>query len=263
MKLFRASAPLTALLSCLFFTSNAHAMDFFGNINEAIPSSWFAGVGLATGKANITGNNPQYAASGIPDFPDDMYVFTSSHNPTLTAFSLLGGYQWQRNTDWLPAYSLALNYVNSLSSIKKSGIIYQNSLPDSGNFTFNYKISTQLLMLKFKADIYRFSQFMPFVSVGAGMAFNKASDYSTSPIPGQTAMVQEDGFASRTTTQFAKSIGAGIDWAISNKLQATLDYEYTTYGNVETGTGATALANNHLTQKLTSNTVGLQLAYFF
>lgn len=247
----------------LLFANNAHAMNFFGNMNDSIPSGWFAGFGLATGQANITGNNPQYASSGIPDFPDDMYVFTSSQHPTLTTFSLLGGYQWQRNADWLPAYSLSLNHMNSLSNAKINGVIYQNSLPDAGNFSFNYKISTQLLMLKLKADIYRFHQFMPFVSVGGGMAFNKASDYSTSPIPGQTAMVQEDGFASRTTTQFAKSIGAGVDWAITNKLQATLGYEYTSYGDVETGTGTTALANNHLTQKLTSNAFGLQLAYFF
>jgi opacity protein-like surface antigen len=258
-KIRKTFSPLLASLSLLVLSvSTAQALSLS---NTAIPpSGWFAGAGIAGVNPSVK-NNTLFASSGMPEFPDDMYV-THYKQKTLVSPSLIGGYQWQRCTTWLPAYSASLNYTY-LPNTTLDGVIYQNSLADAKNFTFKYNTSEQTLMLKLKADLYRYYQFMPYVSVGAGFSRNRVNNYSDTPIPGETIQEREDAFGSATNTQFAKSIGAGVDFWLGQKVQASLGYEYTNYGDIKTSYGSAALANNRLTNKVSSNAVGLQVVYFF
>lgn len=222
-----------------------------------LPRGWF--VGLGVGWLNPTNTNSvNFASSGMPGFPDDRYVANSAGDAA--SYSIIGGYQWLRDTAWFPAISLALSYTGATPSI--TGVIYQNDLPDAKNFVFKYEVSQQLPMATLKVDLYNWRIFMPYVSVGIGAAMNKVRNYADTPIPGETVQRRRYGFNSATNTNFASSVGAGLDYWISHKVQLSVGYQFTSSGSISTGFGNGSLAANRLTNKLRTNSVGLQALYF-
>lgn len=234
----------------------AHAPMILSN-NPVPPQGWFGGFGV--GWTSPTGTDAtNFATSGMAGFPDDKYVGNGGNDAV--SWSILGGYQWQRDAQWFPALSLGVGYTRASPSI--NGVIYVNSMDEAKNFTYKYHVTQQLPMVTFKADLWRWKRFMPYVSVGAGMAINQVHNYSDAPIPGATLWKRGYGFTSTTNTQFANSIGAGVDYWIANKAQLSLGYQYTSSGTVHTGYGEGVLSSNQLSNKLNSNSVSLQAVYF-
>lgn len=224
---------------------------------SAAPHGWF--VGAAVGMVDPAGTDAtNYATSGMPGFPDDKYVGNGGDNSVF--WSVVGGYQWQRDAEWLPAFSLGFAYTRTVPKI--NGVIYVNGLSDAKNFTYKYDVTQQLPMATFKLDLYDWNHFMPYISAGAGAAINTVQNYSDEPIPGATLWNRGYGFTSSRTTNFAGSIGAGIDYWIANKTQLSLGYQYTSAGTVTTGYGEGVLSSNQLSSKLNTNSVGLQAVYF-
>lgn len=220
---------------------------------------WF--VGLGAGWMSPFGTDSvNFASSGMPGFPDDRY--SSEGSESAGQYSVLAGYQWRRDVEWLPAYSLALQYTYT-DSASINGFIFVNDLPDSKNFTYKYDISQHLLMAKAKLDLYRWKQLMPYVSAGAGVAINNAHSYSDRPIPGATLMQRRYGFTSGSQSQFAGSFGAGLDYGFNDRAQLSLGYELSYYGNANTGNGLGVLSANNLENTFNSNAVVLQGIYFF
>lgn len=225
--------------------------------NPVPPQGWFGGFGV--GWTNPTGTDAtNFATSGMAGFPDDKYVGNGGNDAV--SWSILGGYQWQRDAEWFPALSLGVGYTRVSPSI--NGVIYVNSMDEAKNFTYKYHVTQQLPMVTFKADLWRWKRLMPYVSVGAGMAINQVHNYSDAPIPGATLWKRGYGFTSTTNTQFAGSAGAGIDCWIANRAQVSLGYQYTSSGTVHTGYGEGVLSSNQLSNKLNSNSVNLQAVYF-
>jgi opacity protein-like surface antigen len=221
------------------------------------PGGWFVGAGL--GWIAPTGiNSTNFASSGMPGFPDDRYV--ANQGDDALSFSLLAGYQWQRPTLWFPAYNLSLGYTQNTPSVK--GVIYQNSLADAMNFEYKYNVLQRLLMATLKLDLYQWNHFMPYASVGAGVAINKTQYYADWPIPGATVQQRRYGFTSSTTTEFAGSIGAGLDYWIRDYAQLSFGYQFTSSQNVKTGYGQGSLSANQLTSKMGTNYLGIQAIYF-
>lgn len=231
----------------------AHA----STVNSVPPHGWFAGFGEGVTIPSGT-DAVNFATSGMPGFPDDKYV--SHGGDDAFAWSINGGYQWQRDAEWFPAMSLGLSYTRTIPGVK--GVIYVNSLEDAKNFTYKYDVTQQLPMLTFKVDLCSWKQLMPYISVGAGLAINQVHNYSDAPIPGATLWKRGYGFNSSQSTHFANSIGAGIDYWIANKAQLSLGYQYTSTGTINTGYGEGVLASNQLTNKLNTSSVGLQTIFF-
>jgi opacity protein-like surface antigen len=221
-------------------------------------NKWF--VGLGAGWMSPFGTNATlFAPSGMPGFPDDRYAGEGSKGAG--QYSIFAGYQWRRPTEWLPAYSLSLQYTYTASA-SVNGFIYVNNLPDSRNFTYKYDVSQQLPMAKLKLDLYRWNQFMPYISGAAGVAFNRGHNYSDAPIPGETLMLRRYGFNAATQTEFAGTFGAGLDYWLNDRGQLSLGYELSYYGNASTGNGQGVLSASHLGNKLNANAVILQGSYF-
>lgn len=248
--LFMASA-----IACLsfYFISPVQAEDEDGPL-----SHWFLGLGAGV-VSPLINHRINFANSGMPGFPDDKYVTNDwTRSPS---FSLTGGYQWQFANDWLTAISLGLEYNYSQPQLK--GDIYVNALDDAKNFRYQYTIKQQLIQLKLKLNLFTWYEFMPFLSLGAGAAINDVDNYSESPISGATSFDKRYAFTAATTTQFASSIGIGVDYWFKENMAMTAGYYYTSTGNVRTGPGEGVLSGNHLTNKLALNSLELQVLYFF
>ncbi|MBN9228679.1 MULTISPECIES: SPOR domain-containing protein [Legionella] len=220
---------------------------------------WFIGVG--GGWMDPFGTNTDnFATSGMPGFPDDRYASKSSGSAGQISGFL--GYQWRRPALWLPATSLSFEYTYTFP-LSIDGHIFVNDLPDTDNFTYKYDISQQLFMAKLKLDVYQWKQFMPYISGGIGAVLNRASNYSDSPIPGATLMNRRYGFTSATTTQFAGTFGAGLDYWLNYNSQISVGYELAYYGKAKTGYGEGTLSNDRLENNLNSNAVVVKGTYFF
>ncbi|MBX3709797.1 MAG: outer membrane beta-barrel protein [Gammaproteobacteria bacterium] len=245
------------IVGCLIFLSIFCISDVYAR-QALLLSGWFAGVGAGAAFPSVS-HRTDFACSGMPGFPDDKYVANNAKNSL--ELLLTGGYQWQRDQDWLPAYSLGLQYAYAQPRVK--GVIYVNNLPDTRNFNYRYDVDQHLIMLNFKADIYRWNELMPFLAAGVGVAINNMNNYSDSPIAGETIWNRRYGFTSGHTTQFAESIGAGLDYWLADNLQASLGYQYACTGNVRSGHGEGSLSADRLTNQLSLSSVDLQLVYFF
>lgn len=220
---------------------------------------WF--IGLGGGWMSPFGTNAtNFAPSGMPDFPDDRYSNNNSDSTGQISGSI--GYQWQRPSVWLPVASLSFEYTYTFP-VSINGDIYVNNLADAKNFTYKYDISQQLPMAKLKLDLYQWKQFMPYISGGLGVALNRVTNYSDSPIPGATVMGRRYGFNSTTTTQFAGSFGAGLDYWLNYNSQISVGYELAYYGKARTGYGQGTLSNNFLESNINSNAVVVKGIYLF
>ena len=223
------------------------------------PMGWFVGAELGWAGPELSDSNNNYAPSGMPGFPYDRYDARRIENNL--EYSIMAGYQWRRNANFIPAYSLALSY-GGFSKSSLHGVIFENNLLDSKNFEYKFNVWQQLAMLKLKVDLYRWRSFMPYVSAGAGAAFNHVSGYEQWPIPGATLQHKRFGFSSSTTTQFAGVVGAGLDYWINSYAQLSLGYQFTSTGTIRTGFGQSVLGSSRLSNKLYTNSVGLQGVYF-
>lgn len=225
--------------------------------------NWFASLGAGATFLNVDSN--QSISSG-PGWPNDIM-----HNKDVDGaglFVLNGGYQWAQNTIWLPFYSLGLSYTYAFPA-KVNGQVEQYSLPEFTNYNYQYKIQTRTFLAQFKADLYQWHHFMPFLLAGAGVSLNNAGYYTEQPLSGVTPRVSP-GFSRQTNTYFSYAFGAGLDYILQKNLWMSLMYQYNNLGQAQTGPGAntttltdTNYDTDNLKTHVRSNAVILSVTYLF
>lgn len=238
---------------CLLFLSNT----------ALAQGRWFIGAGGGATFLDVKSNH--FISTG-PDWPNDKMHNTVVDSAPL--FVLNGGYQWIHNSLWFPFYSLALNYMYGFPA-KVNGQVEQYSLPEFTNYDYQYRIKTQTFLAQFKADLYQWYRCMPFLLAGAGVSLNTAGSYTEQAHMNVTPRVSP-GFSTDTNTYFSYAFGAGFDYVIQKNIWASLMYQYTNLGSVQTGTGAntrnltdTDYSTDRLNTNLRSNAVILSVTYLF
>ncbi len=225
--------------------------------------NWIAGVGAGATFLNVDNNH--FVSSGT-GWPNDKY-----HNTSVDATGLLvlnGGYQWARDSAWLPFYSLAVSYTYGFPA-KVKGKVSQYSLPEFTNYNYQYKIQTQTFLAQIKVDLYQWRSLMPFLLAGAGVSLNNASNYAEQAVPGVTPRINP-GFQGQTSTYFSYVLGAGLDYIVQKNIWVSLTYEYSNLGRAQTGPGEntgiltdTNYAADNLKTNVRSNSVFLSMTYLF
>ena len=221
-----------------------------------LENGWQVGVGAGATIPNLEDNT--HVNIGGPGWPDDKY--TDNDIDAAALFSVFAGYTWQNETQWLPAYSLRLNYLYGLSSDVTSDV-EQFSLPQFENYQAEYKVQSQMLLGVLKVDLYRYKRLSPFISAGLGVAWNRFSDYDEQAFAGITPRISPN-FADKTHTDLAYTLGAGIDYLLTEKFTLSLEYDYGYLGHVKSGDSTKAPGDN-LDSKLSTNLVLLNFIYSF
>lgn len=168
--------------------------------------------------------------------PYNRDVYSTDKNP----HGFLGftfGYRWACETDWLPAYSLGLRYEHVFSA-NVGDTVSQYSPPPSlfVNYNWNVDTSSNVFLLAGKMNIYNYSDFMPYVSAGVGMAFNKVSAYTERRRFDITPRISP-AFGSDNQHEFAYTLGLGFDYQINEQVLVSLGYEFQDLGNISSGFG--------------------------
>jgi opacity protein-like surface antigen len=209
----------------------------------------------------VSGDNFIGTGSG---WPDDHYRHQSiSSDPT---FYFGGGYSWDRQSDWFPRASLELQY-SYVSSVTVKGSIDQYSLPGFTNYSYQYDMQFYNVLGVAKLDIYNWHGFMPFIIGGAGFANYATSNYTESPAAGITPRVSP-GFTPDGGTNFAYSLGLGLDYAWQTDWMFHLEFNHQSLGTINTGKGAdyASLTGNYSNESLkntvSANTYTFGVSYY-
>jgi opacity protein-like surface antigen len=208
-------------------------------------------------------NNRMTAYNGFGDFLPPPYDFDSLSTKTRwgAVAGVGAGYRWQPNTKWLPAYSVGLRYKHYFNT-NLGEKVSQFSLAEFTNY-YNWNVAADLVMVSTKLNIIQIGHFLPFINAGAGLAFNRTSNYYEIPGPDEE-LRDNPGFKNNHTCRFTYSFGAGVDWQVRPQVIVSLDYEFQDLGSLYSGSGVNNFANGSLTSKIyQSNNILLSLTYLF
>ncbi|KTC90489.1 outer membrane beta-barrel protein [Fluoribacter dumoffii] len=214
------------------------------------PLSWFHPFVILTGgvAAAKTGHSQTITREG--DFT--IYQYTSDHshsNRMLWGGSL--GTEIPLASQWDLQLGIGFYRPNDFSG---SGILLQGIDEQSTDeFAYNYKVKTSQLFFEGKLLHSIKEIFHPYVSLGLGAAFNKASDYEVEVPPFLTFTPE---FEDHNTSNFAYSLGLGMDLDLGKHWRLGIGYRYVGLGDADFGRGT--LDDLPFTPTLTSGHLYLQ-----
>lgn len=163
-------------------------------------------------------------------FDSSTYNFESNNTKTAGLLGIFGGAEFTINPLW--ALQLGLGYYQS-SSFTTSGTLSQGSEIPFSKFDYDYTISSRQLLVESKfLTTYR-ERFHPYLSLGLGQSFNKASDYTVN----NSRAPFSPRFGDSTTNTFSYTAGLGVDYDITSNIRLGLGYRFADLGKVGLGNG--------------------------
>lgn len=129
-------------------------------------------------------------------------------------------------------------------------------------FSLDSKVRTTVLMANVAYDIPNRSKFTPYIKAGIGMARHKTTAHIGIE-PNFTIFGIPNGsdYPSGTRNSFAWNVGAGVAYPLSDKLTASLDYQYLDAGKAATATDA--FGDRVEVGKVKSHEISVGLRYDF
>jgi len=211
-------------------------------------------------KPNINSHMTVNNGSGYAP-PYDLDNYSTNENTAASA-ALEAGYRWKHNKSWIPVYAVSVRYQHLFSNDIGDKVM-QYSLPEFTNYTYQWNVVSDIFVLLGKLDLAEWHHFMPYVTGGAGVSFNRVTNYKESAIPPVTPRTSP-GFNDNTVNRFTYQVGAGVDWQVTPKVIASLDYAYQDLGKIISGPGAGSWSSSSLsTSRYHINTVMLGVNYLF
>lgn len=224
------------------------------------PGNWF--ITLSAGEQYPQWNNPIKIDNGS-DLPTpynkDLYS-TKSNSEAVIALGL--GRRWKRDDFWLPSYSVGV-FWQYFFRANLGHTITQNSIPEFTNYTYDWMLTSNLLLASAKLNLFQYGKISPYINGGIGSSFNRTSDYKEMPLPNVTARVSPN-FGNFSTSEFSYNIGAGIDVQVMPHFIASVGYIYQDLGQVSSGPGKGTWSNQSLNPgSYHSNEWLVSLTYLF
>ncbi|KTC96140.1 outer membrane protein [Legionella erythra] len=214
---------------CLFLTSPLLATPDAGFEGRG----WFVRAGLGLGEPDF---NRTMAIDNGSGFPSPLHVdLYSTSKKTATSVNLAAGYNWHRRQIGLPAVSVGLNYQHLFSN-DINGTITQYSLPQFTNYRYTWAVESEVLALFARTNLIQYQRLLPYFEGSIGSAWNTASHYRETPFSGVTPRTSP-WFRNHTSTHFTYSLGAGLDFTLTEKITVSLGYEFRDWGTVTSKSG--------------------------
>lgn len=256
---------LTLLTFCfflfnLFWTSPIWA--FPRIIDFDCSGRWYHTYGV--GATVPLNNHKSDYVNTSPGWPPDFYKQKDVSAAPIFTFGF--GYYLAFTNRFLPYASLGISYTYA-GPYKAHGHIEQYSLPQFRNYSYSYEIQRQTLLMVMKADLINEYAFMPYLTIGLGASFNQARHFEESPLSNVTPRISPN-FHRATNVAFSYTVGLGVDYIVQDNILLSLEYYYGSFGTAHTGDSShhstptsTNSSNDHLNNKLTANTILLNVTF--
>lgn len=232
------------------------------NANTSIHSNsnWIIGGDLGLIFPDVSKN--MMVANGLDHpYPQnyDQYSTNKHNNFMLAGFV---GKRWEHDQWWIPAYLFALRYQHFFSRNIGSTIKQKSELKYE-NYLYNWSLNANVLTLFSKVDLLQYKRAMLYLDGGIGATQNNVGNYNETALPDILPRISP-AFGSRSTGQFAWSIGTGIDVNLSQGFLLSIGYEYQSLGAFNSNYGLSTWSNEQLhLANYNTNTLLLSLNYLF
>lgn len=220
--------------------------------------NWYLSPGVGASILNIT---KEHSLSTGEGWPNDLYT-NHKINKAVPLATISAGYSWPTLHKFVPVLMIGLSYTYYFPTTV-TGTITQYSLPQFENYNYQYKVGRQAVYALFKANLFHYRQFMPYLSLGLGQAFNSISRYNESPIFSNIIPRLSPDFQNHRNAQFSYILSVGIDFMKNQTTWFGLEYRYGYFGDAQSGIGMNGYNSDFLKSKLTDNALGFRLTYFF
>lgn len=191
-----------------------------------------------------------------PEF-ENAYIANTSSN-TLVSGELFLGLQ-------RPLFARAFGQlgftVATTSPARLQGHVWELADENFDNFTYQYRIKNTRVAVKGKLLSEMFSStYLPYLSGSLGVAFNRASQFSMTPLIFE--VIPEAPFQAHTQTAFTYTLGAGLQKSFNHHWQIGIGYEFADWGNSALARSAVQTQNSGLTlSHLYTNQLQFSLSY--
>ncbi|MBV8803107.1 MAG: outer membrane beta-barrel protein [Gammaproteobacteria bacterium] len=211
-------------------------------VSYPLSSAWYIGAGGGASWAHFANNTTVLNGMPVsPPYNQDLFSIQTLKDANV---QLVAGYRWQNKTNFFPCSNIFFQYRSYINN-DISGSIEQFSLPEFTNYNYRMKYSADLLTLNGKFDLIEYERVMPYVSGGAGIIINSLYDYSESPTANVTPRISP-GYTTNNSTHMALTLGAGLDYILTENYWLTLGYEHVFQGSIKSGSGQSTWSNTSL-----------------
>lgn len=241
----------------IFFCSLVHSD---GVILEKPKILWKPIIGVGGGVA-ITANLGQQQSFPIENpLTDERYDYLPGNKvQTQGLFEIFLGAEYSIHQNWRTQVGLAYNQTGTYNN---AGLFVQGADPDSSQqYTYSYQVVLRELLAQTKLMYTYRDKFYPYVLLGLGGSFNKASLFSTNVPPFLTF---SRDYANNTARSFAYKVGLGSDVDIMTNTRIGVAYRFSGFGAISLGSAhidGSAVSGTLSQSNLYVNEVLIQLTY--
>lgn len=228
----------------IFLCSSSNAFAIYKGESLVSGNAWFIGAGGGVYWAKLQDSSTSVSNGSLVPAPFDQDLYTIDNPSANAIFQVNAGYRWQLNQLFIPYTSIYFQYRHYNNS-QVTGDIYQYSLPDFLNYDYNFSYSADLFTLNGKIDLFNINHVMPYLSGGIGTIVNRLEDYRENPTINVTPRVSP-AFATSSTSRFAATLGAGIDYTLTQNVWLTLGYDHVFQTNLPGAAGTNTWAGTSL-----------------
>lgn len=177
---------------------------------------------------------------GITDDGPILSSLSAKNHASPNNLAIGTGFLWpqpyQANSPYFPFLSLGLQYQYTNFDNKKTSMslnsVFQEPPQEQIPFDdFNYVFSQNSLLANLKLDLYRWGRVMPYVNLGLGASWNQAKDKSPATFTDENQL-QDITSATARSTSFSYTVGAGLDFLMSERFWLSLGYSYNNFGGI-------------------------------
>jgi|GEM_PF-1525627 opacity protein-like surface antigen len=158
------------------------------------------------------------------------------------------------------AFGLEYNHYQDFN-YNRSPIYTADSVPFT-NYNLRTHTSAQTVLANVQIDIHGLQYVVPYVEVGAGETYFDPEGKATATSSSHPGTYTVTG----STWRLAWQAGVGVKFAVTSHIMLGLHYHYVDLGTIHlrwAGTEDGVKTPNKLNGTLTSNNVGLDVAYYF
>lgn len=190
-----------------------------------------------------------------PDIEKSYQAHKSTH--ALASGELFLGLQKSWFSQWFAQLGLA---AATTGNAKMQGVIWDDADAQFDNHSYQYQVRHTRMAVKGKLLLDKGYWLMPWVSASLGVGYNRAHDFTNTPLIFEA--LPNSNFTNHTKTTFTYTLGAGIQKTLNEHWQLGVGYEFVDWGKSALGRAAGQTTNSGLAlNHLYTNGVLINLTY--
>lgn len=140
------------------------------------------------------------------------------------------------------------------------GVIWDDADSKFDNYNYSFNVEHKHIAVKSKLLMPLSEKFNFYFSLGLGVGFNRANNYTSTPLIYEA--IATPNFGSNSSSSFVYTLGIGAERRIWKQLCAGIGYEFGSWGKAQLGPGVGTLASGPELPNMYVNSLMASITYF-